>query len=68
MKVKCVLSTNINESVHLSHEYYPLSLEAPINTWVETILEKQEPTIPQGDLKEYDMNHILPQLEAIYFS
>lgn len=68
MGLKCIVSENITQSVHVTENYMSLSLDADVLVWCDAILNNDIYTEPVGKLEDFDMKEIVKQLENMYFS
>lgn len=64
--LKCVISDAINSANLLSPQTIPVSLNAPVKTWADIILDDTIRNEDHGDLEAYDMNREIHRLERLY--
>lgn len=64
--LKCVVSDTINPANLLSPETIPVSLDAPVATWADIVLDDALKNENYGDIEAYDMNREIRRLERLY--
>lgn len=66
MGLKCVVSQNVNSATHLTDRFIPLSLEQPVATWTDAVVNVAPPSEPVGRLQDFDMKDVVAKLEGLY--
>ena len=64
--LKCVISSTINPANILSEKTFPVSLEAPAETWADMVLDDSIRNENHGNIEEYNMNLEIHRLERLY--
>ena len=64
--LKCVISDRINPESILSDTTIVVPLEAPVNEWVEKILDDNCLNHIHGDIDQFDLNKEIKKLEDLY--
>jgi glycosyltransferase involved in cell wall biosynthesis len=62
----CVVSDNVPVQVYQSREITALSLDDPIDQWVDALLNPSGNIKEFGDINNYDMSKEIRNLEALY--
>lgn len=64
--VRCVASDTIPGDAFVTNLVTSLSLNDPVETWCETVVNGSRPKKIEGDLFKHDINNVIDELENIY--
>lgn len=64
--LRCVISDKINPESILSEKTVVVPLDAPIDTWVDTILDDSIVNNNYGDIDQFDLRKEIKNLEQLY--
>lgn len=66
--LKCVVSDAVPGEVFLTEQIIKVSLSDSVTKWCDVILDSSIKGMPNGRLKNYDMNQVIKKLEKLYLN
>ena len=68
MGLPCVVSDKVPECVRVTNQVQVISLEKPIEEWVDAIMNKSCSDRAVADMNDYNMKNCVKKLEQVYYS
>lgn len=68
MGLPCVVSDKVPECVRVTNQVQVISLEKPVEEWLNAIMEKSSSDNVVADMNDYDMKNCVKKLEQVYYS